>query len=184
METKLKFQLDYLPSNAHYNNLRYLLKKDIWNYIKNEIRKDKQYTCEFCGRKFLKEKIKFLECHEFWVFDISNRKQILKKLILLCHYCHQTQHINFSHLLNIEDKIISHFKKVNNLSTSDFNELKRKNLLFRNSAINLIEFSKDDLEKVDNWTLQIECDLTKYLPEKLKNEKFIYFLNNLNWRNE
>ncbi len=29
MINKLKFQLDFLPAYAHYNNLRYLLKKDV-----------------------------------------------------------------------------------------------------------------------------------------------------------
>ena len=103
MINKLKFQLDFLPAYAHYNNLRYLLKKDVWDYIRNKVRVEKKYTCEFCNKKFSGNGVKFLECHEYWVFNVSYKKQILKKLILLCHYCHQTQHINFSHLLNIED---------------------------------------------------------------------------------
>lgn len=186
MKKELKFQLDYLPIGAHYNNLRYLLKKDVWNHIKNEIRKEKNFQCEFCNKKFSGTYVKYLECHEYWEFDLKNKKQILSKLMCLCSWCHKTQHINFSFLINVEDKIINHFMKVNKLTISDFNELKRNNLLLRNSLIdsNKEEINKEDLNKIENWTLKIECDLKKYLPIELQKDEFITFLNNLNWRNE
>lgn len=166
---KLKFQLDYLPVNCHYNNLRHFFKKEIWQLIIFTIREYKKYTCEFCLKKFNpnnKTSLKSLHCHEYWVFDYENKKQILLDILLLCSNCHNTQHINLASLKEWDKKAIKHFMKINNIENYEFNELKRKNLLFRKNYIDSKVITRDELDKVDIWFFENKLEIIKYFDDK------------------
>lgn len=180
MSKSLIFQLDYLPVGAHYNNLRYILKKEHWNTIVNNVRKCKKYKCEFCNRQFNPKNtkvLKYLHCHEEWTFNYENKHQILTNLLLLCNDCHNCQHINFATLVNKEDKTLNHFKKVNNLSQSDFNELKRNNLLFRNNCSDKSEISREQLDRVEEWSFKMGVSLSNYFEDVTIAEKMQEFLD-------
>lgn len=90
-----------------------------------------------------------MHCHEYWVFDYENKKQILLDILLLCSNCHNTQHINLASLKEWDKKAIKHFMKINNIENYEFNELKRKNLLFRKNYIDSKVITRDELDKVD-----------------------------------
>lgn len=67
MNKILKLHLDYLPIGAHYNNLRYLFKKEIWEVIVANIREFKKYRCEYCNKQFDSnntKSLRYLHCHE------------------------------------------------------------------------------------------------------------------------
>lgn len=180
---KLKFNLDYLPSNAHYNNLRYFVKKDVWNEIVKNIREYKKYECEFCHKKFDKTKtssLKYLHCHESWMFDYENQRQILLDILLLCNNCHNCQHINFASLKDYEEKALNHFRKINNLEMYEFNELKREGMLFRKNYFGNKLISKKQLDEVPIWFFKNECQIDKYFSNnKELGELILKLLNNI-----
>lgn len=184
--TNLKIYFDYLPIGSHYNNLRYIFenikkstKVDLWKEIIKNVRETKKYKCEICNKKFNKENttsLRYLHCHELWMFDYENKRQILKDILLLCNNCHNTQHIQLASLKKWEDKTIEHFKKVNNLTNWEFNELKNKNLLFRKNYIDNNIVSKQELDEVEIWFFKNECAISKYF----ENEKELgIFIENI-----
>lgn len=180
----LKFHLDFLPVNAHYNNLRYFFKKEIWTLIVQNIREAKNYQCEYCYRTFDKnntKSLKYLHCHELWNFDYENQRQILIDILLLCNNCHNCQHINLASLKDWDDKAIAHYKKVNHLSNSDFNEIKREGYLFRKNYIDKNLISRKELDEVQVWFFKMNCDIAKYFSDKelgeLIQEKLVEISN-------
>lgn len=68
---------------------------------------------------------------------------------MLCNNCHNCQHINFAHIKNMEEQTIKHFKKVNNLSDSDFNLLKRENKIFRKNYEDDYLVTRSELDDVE-----------------------------------
>lgn len=188
MINKLKFNLDFLPSYAHYNNLRNFFKPEIWKEIVKNIREYKNYQCEFCKRQFNKndkKTLKYLHCHEYWIFDFQNKRQILLDILLLCNNCHNTQHINLSFIREWDDKTINHYKKINNLSNSEFNELKRDNLLYRKNYVGKNYVSRKDLDEVQIWFFKNEFNISKvFIEEKelgMIIEKMLYEVSKMNF---
>lgn len=182
MNKKLIFELDYLPVGAHYNNLRYIFKKEVWQVIVANVREFKKYKCEFCNKQFKFENtksLKYLHCHEQWTFNYENKYQILSNLLLLCNDCHNCQHINFAFIKDKEEKTINHFKKVNNLSQSEFNELKRNNKLFRKNYNDDQEITREQLDKVEMWLFKIDMDLEDIFVNKVNAKKIQDFLSNI-----
>lgn len=182
MITKLKFNLDFLPSGAHYNNLRYLFKKNVWNYIVKNIRESKNFTCEFCNKKFDKnntKSLRYLHCHEYWNFDFENKRQILNEILLLCNNCHNCQHINLASLKDWDDKTIEHFKKVNHLTTAEYNEAKREGYLFRKNYIDKGFISRNQLDEVQMWFFKMDFDISKYFKNKEEGDAIQNFLQKI-----
>lgn len=182
MIDKLKFNLDFLPLAAHYNNLRYFFKKNIWDYIVLNIREAKKFTCEFCGKQFDKnnsKSLKYLHCHEYWNFDYENKRQILCDILLLCNQCHNCQHINLASLKEWDDKAIAHFKKVNHLTNAEFNEIKREGYLFRRNYIDKENVTRKQLDEVDIWFFKMGFDISKYFKNKEDGEAIQNFLQKI-----
>ncbi|MDE6893765.1 MAG: hypothetical protein K2J02_00115 [Malacoplasma sp.] len=182
IDKKLLFKLDYLPIGSHYNNLRYFFKKEVWQVIVANVREFKNYQCEFCKKQFNFENsksLKYLHCHELWNFNYEKKWQILKDLLLLCHNCHNCQHINFAHLKDKQDQTFNHFKKVNNLTDAEFNELKTNNLLFRKNYEDKKVISRDELDKVDVWFFNMDFNLESIFVNKTNARKIQKFLEQI-----
>lgn len=179
MNKELRFNLDYLPVGAHYNNLRYILRKEIWEVIVANIREFKKYRCEYCYKQFdpnNTKSLKYLHCHEVWNFNYANKWQILKNILLLCHNCHNCQHINFAHIKNKEEQTVRHFKKANNLTDADYNYLKRENKLFRKNFEDKYPISRKEMDDVETWFFKIGFDVSKIFVNKENGKKVQNFL--------
>jgi hypothetical protein len=136
---KLKLDFEALPSGAWNNNLRTVLSKKAWDFIRKDAYDRAGGKCSICGRK-----VKRLEAHEVWDFNKETKVQKLIDIKALCHNCHSVIHINRTIIIGEEDRAIAHFKRVNKVDfTAYINALKEAN------EKNL------ELSTVDEWSLDL-----------------------------
>jgi hypothetical protein len=113
MQQKLKLNIELVPSSAWQNNLRGLLKKEMWEDLRKNVYKKFNYRCVICNIPTQR-----LHAHEVWEYDDKNHIQKLKDIIALCSRCHAVKHIGFAGIqaskgeLNYEG-LVKHFMKVN-----------------------------------------------------------------------
>lgn len=136
-DLKLKFEL--VPDGCWYTNLRTILSKAQWDYVKQDAKERAQGKCSICGRKTNR-----LEAHEKWSYDENNGVQKLEDVISICHDCHSVIHFGRTQLKGNEERAENHFMKVNGCTYSEF----RKFLGLANERHIL-------LNKVPEWKVDI-----------------------------
>ena len=107
--TKFKLNFEIVPTGAWNNNLRTVMSKQAWDFIRKDAYARANGRCSICGRA-----VKRLEAHERWSYNKQTSTQKLEDVIAVCHACHSVIHIGRTQLLGFEDSAITHFKKVNN----------------------------------------------------------------------
>ena len=142
---KLNFEL--VPDGCWYSNLRSIIKKSEWAYIRKTAYAEANGKCMICGRP-----VKRLEAHEVWSYDEINAIQKLEKIIAVCHDCHSVIHIGRTQLVGDIERAEKHYLKINKCSYAEFRqELGKANERHR------------ELNKIPEWKL----DLT-YLQRYIK----------------
>lgn len=111
----MKLDFELVPDSLWYSNLRSILSKKQWDYIRKIAYAEADGKCMICGRKVAR-----LEAHEQWTYDLENQTQILSKVIAVCHSCHSVIHIGRTQLMGDEDRAIKHFCYVNKCSYADY----------------------------------------------------------------
>lgn len=126
MGHKLNFEL--VPDGCWYSNLRSILSKAQWDFLKKYAREKSEGKCAICGKK-----TSSLHAHEQWSYDIENGVQKLEDIIAVCPDCHSVIHIGRTQLVGNEERAEKHFMKVNQCSYADYrkalgeaNELHKK----------------------------------------------------------
>jgi hypothetical protein len=104
----MKLGFEIVPTGAWNNNLRTVLSKAGWDFIRKDAYARANGKCMICGRP-----VKRLEAHERWSYDKDNAVQKLEDVIAVCHACHSVIHIGRTQLLGFEDDAIKHFQRVN-----------------------------------------------------------------------
>lgn len=112
---ELKLNFEPVPDSCWYSNLRTLLPPNVWNVIRKKAYAKNGGYCAICGAKPQR-----LEAHEQWEYDEENKIQRLKRVIAICHSCHQVIHIGRTQLMGGEDSAIKHFMKVNGCSYVEY----------------------------------------------------------------
>ena len=105
---KFKLNFEIVPTGAWNNNLRTVLSKSAWNFIRKDAYARANGRCSICGKQ-----VNRLEAHERWSYNKETCVQKLEDVIAVCHACHSVIHIGRTQLLGFEDSAINHFKKVN-----------------------------------------------------------------------
>ena len=137
MNKKLDFEL--VPDGCWYSNLRTILSKSQWDYIRMDAKDRAGGKCAICGRV-----TKRLEAHERWSYDKENAVQKLVDVIAVCHDCHSVIHIGFTQLKGDIIRAEKHYQKVNQCSYSEYiNALGKANE--RHKELNLVPEWKLDL---------------------------------------
>ena len=113
MAKKLNFEL--VPDSCWYSNLRTILSKKQWDFIRKDAKERSNGVCAICGRKVAR-----LEAHEQWEYDEKNQTQILKDVICVCKDCHSVIHIGRTQLLGNIERAEKHYQKVNNCSYAEY----------------------------------------------------------------
>ena len=113
MAYKLNFEL--VPDGCWYSNLRSILSKKQWDFIKDDAKVRSGGRCTICGRK-----TDYLEAHERWSYDEENSVQKLEDVIAVCKSCHSVIHIGLTQLRGEEEKAEKHFMKVNGCTYADY----------------------------------------------------------------
>lgn len=113
MDYKLNFEL--VPDGCWYINLRSVLSKSQWEYIKKLVKQDCNGKCSICGKP-----TRYIDAHEKWEYDEKSKTQKLVGIIGVCKDCHSVIHIGRTQLLGNERKAEEHFMKVNDCSFADY----------------------------------------------------------------
>lgn len=144
MKYKLNFEL--VPDGCWYSNLRSILSKKQWDFLKKEARQNSGGYCTICGKK-----TNFLDAHEVWDYDCEKGVQKLTDIIAVCKDCHSVIHIGYTQLKGDEERAEKHFMKVNCCSYAEYrkalgeaNELHMKR--------NLVSEWKLDLSYLKKYT--------------------------------
>ncbi len=144
---KLDFEL--VPDGCWYSNLRSILSKKEWDFLKAEAKKTANGRCMICGAKTDR-----LEAHEKWEYDLDSCTQKLIDIIAVCKDCHSVIHIGRTQLLGDIERAENHYMKVNNCTYSEF----RKELGKAN-----------EIHKLRNGVSEWKLDLT-YLKKYIEKE--------------
>lgn len=106
--SQFKLTFEIVPTGAWNNNLRTVLSKKGWDFIRKDAYDRANGKCVICSRS-----VKRLEAHEKWSYDVNTATQKLEDVIAVCHACHSVIHIARTQVLGFEDDAIKHFRRVN-----------------------------------------------------------------------
>ncbi len=144
---KLNFEL--VPDGCWYSNLRSILSKAEWDFLKAEAKEKANGKCMICGAKTSR-----LEAHERWSYNEKTQTQKLEGVIAVCRDCHAVIHIGRTQLKGNEERAEKHYMKVNDCSYADY----RKELGIANEI-------HQRRNKISEWKLDLTY-LKKYVKEE------------------
>ncbi len=136
----MKLNFEIVPTGAWNNNLRTVLSKKAWDFIRKDAYSRANHKCSICGAP-----AKRLEAHEKWSYNEETATQTLDDVIAVCHKCHQVIHISRTQLLGYEDEAIKHFKKVNGCDYQGYIK-----------ALSDATEKSVKLSKIDAWNLNLD----------------------------
>lgn len=145
MEYKLNFEL--VPDACWGSNLRNILSKTEWDFLKKDAKERSNGRCAICGKKTQR-----LDAHEKWSYDREKGIQKLEDIIAVCKDCHSVIHIGFTQLKGDIERAEKHFMKVNNCSYVEYRK-----------ALGVANEKHVELNKISEWAI----DLT-YLQRYIK----------------
>ncbi len=139
---KLEFEL--VPDGCWYYNLRSILSKAQWDFLKSEAKQRANGKCMICGAKTAR-----LEAHERWSYNEKTATQKLEDIIAVCKDCHAVIHIGRTQLKGDEERAEKHYMKVNNCSYAEYrkelgkaNEIHQRRNLVSEWKLDLSYFNK------------------------------------------
>ena len=144
MKYKLNFEL--VPDGCWKSNLRNILSKAQWDFLKRDARLRANGKCAICGAKE-----KQLEAHEVWEYDEINGVQKLKDIIAICKDCHSVIHIGRTQIKGDSIRAENHFMAVNNCT---YVEMRK--------AMGEANLKHQRLNLVSEWSLDISY-LKRYI---------------------
>lgn len=147
MRYKLNFEL--VPDGCWYSNLRTILSKRQWDFLRQEAKDRAGGKCMICGVK-----AKRLEAHERWSYDQNKKVQKLEDIIAVCPDCHHVIHIGRTQLKGDEERAEKHFMKVNECSYAEYR-----------AALGEANEIHKRLNAVSEWNLDLSY-LRKYILEE------------------
>lgn len=142
---------DLLPRGCTLNNIRFDLEPESWDRLSKLLFKRANNRCECCHTD---EK---LEAHERWAFDIKKQLMSLKRIILLCHACHQTTHIDYATKQGKEREARQHLMRVNGYDQKE--------------AWDHINEAKEIQEELNQFTWKMDISLLTNNGLKLKKKR-------------
>lgn len=134
-----KLEFEMIPDGCWKYNLRNILSKKLWDFIKSDSKKRAQGKCRICGKAHNR-----LEAHEKWTYDEKNGVIILQDVLAICPDCHKTIHIGRTALVGDAEKAENHYIKVNGCSYVEMkNDLRIANEIHKRRNL------------VDEWKMDI-----------------------------
>ena len=146
----MKLEFEMVPDGCWYSNLRSILSKKQWDYLKLDAKRRASGKCMICGKKTDR-----LEAHEKWSYNEKTKTQKLEDIVAVCKDCHSVIHIGRTQLKGDEERAEKHYMEVNNCSYAEY----RRNLGKAN-----------DLHKRLNLVPEWKLDLT-YLKRYIEEDK-------------
>ena len=142
---KYKLNIELVPDGCWYSNLRTLLSKEQWDFIRKDVKERSGGRCMICGKQTTR-----LDAHERWEYDAKNGIAKLKEIIAVCKDCHSVIHINFTSIKGDIERAENHFMKVNNCTYVEYKkELGKANDIHK--KLNLVDEWKLDLSYLKRY---------------------------------
>ena len=138
MVYKLNFEL--VPDGCWKSNLRNILSKEQWDFLKKDAKERAEGKCSICGKK-----TRFLDAHEKWSYDKNKGVQKLEDIVAVCKDCHSVIHIGYTSLKGDVERAENHFMKVNNCS---YVEMRK--------ALGEANERHKELNQVSEWVIDLE----------------------------
>ena len=94
--------VDLVPKTAWGKNARAVINKGDWDRVRKHVYARAGYKCECCGIDTRDEtagpggRKTRLEAHERWHYNGATGVQTLKRLVALCHECHEATHFGLA----------------------------------------------------------------------------------------
>lgn len=136
---KFKLNIELVPDGCWHSNLRTILSKKQWDFLKSDAKRRANNRCMICGKQTDK-----LDAHERWSYDGVCGVQKLEDIIAVCKDCHSVMHINFTYLKGDAVKAENHFIKVNNCTYAEFKR-----------ALGEANERQKELNEVSEWTIDL-----------------------------
>ena len=111
----MKLEFELVPDSVWGSNLRTLLSKSAWDFLRKDAYDRAEGKCRICGRP-----AKRLEAHEQWEYDEEAAVQKLTDILALCKPCHEVVHIGRTQLMGGEERAAKHFCKVNGCTYAEY----------------------------------------------------------------
>ncbi len=146
MSYKLNFEL--VPDGCWGSNLRAILSKAQWDFLRKDAYVRAGGKCMICGRTAYR-----LEAHERWSYNAEKGVQKLEDVIAVCHDCHSVIHIGRTQLKGDIRRAENHFIKVNGCSYADYIK-----------ALGQANEKHKKLNEVSQWVLDLSY-LKRYVNE-------------------
>jgi len=108
---------ELIPETAWFSNLRDVVDKQDWDLVRKDIFSKNKYFCEVCGGRGPKH---WVEAHEIWEYDDTNRIQTLKGVLCLCPTCHLCKHLGYANVTKRSDVAMQRLRIVNDWSEQEF----------------------------------------------------------------
>lgn len=143
MDLKLNFEL--VPDGCWGYNLRHILSKKQWDFLKADAKERANDKCMICGKNS-----KRLDSHERWEYDREKGIAKLVDIVAICKDCHSVIHIGFTSLKGDLERAENHFMKVNKCSYAEYRKL-----------LGLANLEHQKLNEVSEWKLDLSY-LKKY----------------------
>jgi len=116
----MKLNIELVPQTTWCVNLRSLLRKKDWDFLRRRQYQLAGHVCEICGDTSRNQGCSYdLECHEQWHYDDETHRQVLVGLVGLCKHCHEVIHFGQTELRGRGQQAIQHLLKVNHCSYED-----------------------------------------------------------------
>ena len=144
MKYKLNFEL--VPDSCWYSNLRSILSKKQWDFLRQDARDRAQGRCMICGKKTDK-----LDAHERWSYNEEKCVQKLEDIVAVCKDCHSVIHIGYTQLKGDVERAEKHFIKVNNCSYAEYRK-----------ALGIANEEHQRRNKISEWKLDLNY-LKRYI---------------------
>lgn len=90
---------ELVPSTSWYNNLRNVIAREDWDWIRSQVYLQYENRCGICGAGGS------LHCHEVWHYDDVAHLQALEGFIALCPWCHHIKHLGYAGILAQQGKL-------------------------------------------------------------------------------
>ncbi len=149
MNYKLNFEL--VPDGCWYSNLRTILSKTQWEFIRKDAISRANGKCMICGRKCAN-----FDVHERWRYDEENGVQILEDVVAICKDCHSVIHFGLTQLKSKRIEYYEdHFMRVNNCSYAEFK-----------AALNQANIDHRRRNLVPEWKINLNY-LRRYIGDQL-----------------
>lgn len=134
-----KLTIELVPKTCWFSNVRTIVSKELWDFIRKNVYANANNKCEICGGVGNKWPV---ECHEIWEYDDTSHTQKLKGFIALCPRCHQVKHFGYSTKLGLAEDAKQHLINVNGWLECDANEHIKESFQLH-EQMSLVEWNLD-----------------------------------------